>query len=154
MPSQVVGQSTAEPPPSDAPIPDEEGWPVLSAGELLLFLKFYDPVHEQLSFVGTHVALSSHTLDDLLPVLRAAKGLPLDQELVVFEEVEFETSVRFEPIGEGRTLKDAELQSGDILVFQTLPLLSSAKRITSEMMADGTAMETEHEPLGLSLIHI
>ena len=144
------GPRTYEKPPDDAPAPDEEGWPVLGTGELLLFLKFYDPATEQLSFVGTHVAHSSHSLDELLPVLRAARGLPPKQELAVFEEVEFETSVRFEPIGQGRTLKDAELQSGDIIVFQTLPLPSPSAGSSSNapMATDGGALsETEHEPL-------
>ena len=40
----------------------------------------------------------------------------------MYEEVEYETNVRFEPLTSGRTLKEAELQSGDIIVFQTLPL--------------------------------
>lgn len=111
-------------------------------------MKFYDPVTESLSFVGTHVALASHTLVHLLPVLRAVKGLPETQELAVFEEVEFEAQVRFEPIGDGRTLKDAELQSGDIIVFQTLPYPQLPRRVQG-MVTDGAspAADTEHEPL-------
>jgi len=105
-------------PPADAAVPDEEGYPQLAADQLLLFLKFYEPAGEQLSFVGTHVAHNHHMLQDLLPVLRRARSLPADAELMVYEEVEFETSVRFEPIAAGKTLKDSELQSGDILVFQ------------------------------------
>jgi len=105
-------------PPPDAVAPDEEGYPLLGADQLLLFLKFYEPAGEQLSFVCTHVANSHDTLSDLLPVLRQAKGLSAEAELVVYEEVEFETSVRFEPIVHGKSLKDCELQSGDILVYQ------------------------------------
>ena len=45
-------------------------------------------------------------------MLRRAKGLPASQQLCVYEEVEFETSVRFELLSEHRSLKDAELQSG------------------------------------------
>jgi len=149
---EVVGtQSDPVPPPEGAEVPDEEGWPMLEHGELLLFLKFYDPLTETLSFAGTHCALITHTLADLLPVLRACKGLPDHQELAVFEEVEFETSVRFEPIGDGRSLKDAELQSGDIIVFQTLPLPQLPKRaIPTPMATDGAAAapaDFEHEPL-------
>ena len=55
-------------------------------------------------------------------MLRTTKGLPADQQLAVYEEVEYDASVRFEVISESRTLKEAELQSGDIIVFQTLPL--------------------------------
>ena len=39
----------------------------------------------------------------------------------MFEEVEYEVSVRFEPLTDTRTLKDAELQSGDIIVYQKAP---------------------------------
>ena len=92
---EVVG-TQADPPPADAAAPEDEGWPMLPAQQLLLFIKFYEPRTEQLSFVGTHVASQSHTLTDLLPVLRASKGLPPNQELAVYEEVEFESSVRFE----------------------------------------------------------
>mmetsp|Transcript_41401 Transcript_41401/g.100498 ORF Transcript_41401/g.100498 Transcript_41401/m.100498 type:complete len:1169 (+) Transcript_41401:70-3576(+) len=147
---ESVGEGEATPPPEDADPPEEEGWPVLLPGELLLFLKFYDPTTESLSFVGTHVAQSSHTLADLLPVLRKAKGLPDGQELAVFEEVEFEASVRFEPIGAGRSLKDAELQSGDIIVFQTLPLPQVSRRAQPNAMVTDEIVptaDTEHEPL-------
>ena len=44
---------------------------VMAPSELLLFLKFYDPATVSLAFVGTHVASMQHTLDDLLPALRA-----------------------------------------------------------------------------------
>ena len=64
--------------------------------------------------------MQHHTLTDL-PVPRAA-GLPATQELAVYEEVEFETSVRFEALSESKTLKESELQSGDIIVYQMLPL--------------------------------
>jgi len=102
-------------------VPRDEGYPVLGSSHLLLFLKFYEPRGEHLTFVGTHVASNHHTLSDLVPVLRRAQRLAIDAELVVYEEVEFETSVRFEPITPGRSLKDCELQSGDIIVFQIAP---------------------------------
>ena len=60
---------------------------MLAPGALLLFLKFYNPLTESLSFIGTHVALNTHTLADLVPVLIASSGLPAGQELAVFEEV-------------------------------------------------------------------
>ena len=50
-------------------------------------------VAESLSFVGTHIANVDHTLDDLLPVLRTSKGMSPTQNLLVYEEVEFEASV-------------------------------------------------------------
>jgi len=122
---EVVGPPLPPPPP-EAEVPDDEGWPILPPGHLLLFIKYYDPATEALSFVGTHVAQQSHTLVDLLPVLRQLKGLAANTELTVYEEVEFESNVRFEMLSEHRTLKDAELQSGDIIVFQSPPEVPTA----------------------------
>jgi ubiquitin carboxyl-terminal hydrolase 7 len=115
---------------------------------MLLFLKFYEPQGEQLSFLGTLVANASDNLTDLLPVLRRAKGLPEAQELTVYEEVEFETAVRFELLSENRSLKDAELQSGDILVFQCA--LQTGAAVPTSMAVDSSTGATdvlEHEPL-------
>ena len=119
-------QTAFEPPPAHTVAPNDEGYPPLMPGELLLFFKFYEPACEQLSFVGTHVAANHHTLEDLLPVLRASNGLAADAELTVYEEVHggctefeiFELRDSFEPIQAGKCLKDCELQSGDIIVFQ------------------------------------
>mmetsp|Transcript_31351 Transcript_31351/g.95869 ORF Transcript_31351/g.95869 Transcript_31351/m.95869 type:complete len:1166 (-) Transcript_31351:845-4342(-) len=147
---EVVGEQPSGPPPEDATPPEgevHEGWPVMAGGQMLLFLKFYEPLGERLSFVGTHVANASDTLTDLLPVLRRAKGLSDTQALTVYEEVEFETAVRFELISETRTLKEAELQSGDIIVFQCAPTISPASADTTMLPASGTGDVTEHEPL-------
>jgi ubiquitin carboxyl-terminal hydrolase 7 len=127
-------------PAADAEPPEDEGYPQLATTELLLFFKFYEPSTETLSFVSTHIAAAHHTLDDLLPVMRASKGLPADQSLLVFEEVEFETTVRFEPIPPAKRLNECELQSGDILCFQVSPPQPAAAAATDVEMvpADGS----------------
>jgi len=140
---EVIGDAGPIPVP-EAPVPKDEGWPQLLPGQLLLFFKFYDPEREQVSFVGSHVAMQHHTLTDLLPELRSARGLPLAQELAVYEEVEFETSVRFEVLSESKTLKESELQSGDIIVYQTLPLPDSVAPGTGTGVAFS---DEDHEPL-------
>ena len=140
---EVIGDAGPTPAP-EAPAPEDEGWPQLLPGQLLLFFKFFEPEREQVSFVGSHVAMQHHTLTDLLPELRRARGLPLAQELAVYEEVEFETSVRFEVLSESKTLKESELQSGDIIVYQTLPLPDSAAPGTRTKV---TADDEDHEPL-------
>ena len=98
------------------------GFPPLGEDELILFLKFYDPPTGALTSVGTHIAKKMHTLEDLLPVLRAAKGLPAEDMICVYEEVSFEIEPHLDQLelGTGRTLLDSELGSGDILVFQRL----------------------------------
>ena len=37
-------------PPQPPPAPEEEGWPALQPGQLLLFFKFYMPEEEKLVF--------------------------------------------------------------------------------------------------------
>jgi len=152
-----VGEGPFELPAEGADAPEEEGYPLLGANELLLFLKFYEPSTETLVSVGTHVAAMQHTLEDLVPVLRAAKGLPLDQAISVYEEVEFETTVRFEPLTPGKCLKECELQSGDILVFQSHPPQPPPATPPTDVEmtpVDGASptaatavRETAHEPL-------
>ena len=131
-------------PPAEAEAPQDEGYPALNQNELLLFFKFYEPTTETLSFVCTHIASSHHTLENLLPVMRQAKGLSPEQPLLVYEEVEFETSVRFEPILPGKRLNECELQSGDILCFQTdPPQPPPASTADVEMVpADGATVAT------------
>jgi len=60
----------------------------------------------------------------LSPALRRLQGLSEGVQLSVYEEVEFEAQVLFTPVREDRTLKEAELQNGDIIIFQTLPVPS------------------------------
>jgi len=62
--------------------------------------------------------------------------------------VEFDSAVRFELLPEQRTLKDAELQSGDIIVFQTT--LPAGAVTTTDMVvepAPDTPGVPEHQPL-------
>ena len=75
---EVVGDPGPRPAEGAEP-PDDEGWPPLSSEQILLFLKYYDAEAESLSFVGTHIAQTTDTLTDLLPTLRAAKGLDATQ---------------------------------------------------------------------------
>ena len=108
-------------PAAGAHPPQAEGYPALAEHELLLFFKFYEPSTETLSFVGTHVASTHLTLDDLLPAMRRAAGLPADEALAVYEEVEFEMQMKIERVPSAMSLSACELQSGDILCFQIDP---------------------------------
>jgi len=119
---EVVGERGPVPEDPEETPPEDEGYPQLPTNQILLFLKFYEPAGEALSFVGTHIASHTDTLTDLLPVLRAARGLPPVQELAVYEELEFEREVKVEPLSDSKTLEEMELQSGDIIVYQKLPL--------------------------------
>ena len=126
--------------------PEEEGYPAIDANELLLFLKFFEPSGEKLSFVGTHVALYSHTLADLLPALCAAKGLPPNTSLAVYEEVEFETQVRFEPLTRGapQGLRAAERRHHLLPVDP--PQVPPAPPAAAAVAVDASAADVEMVP--------
>ncbi|KAJ1632307.1 hypothetical protein T492DRAFT_30151 [Pavlovales sp. CCMP2436] len=122
--------------PSDVPslIPPITAYSVLSDGsQILLFSphplpQSFDAAAQTVSFVGTQLARTTDRLADLEPDLRRMKGLPesceidIYEEVIVdvYEEIEFESLV-VRLIGEGYTLQEAELQHGDIIVFQTRP---------------------------------
>jgi ubiquitin carboxyl-terminal hydrolase 7 len=141
---EVVDETLAAPPPLHAEYvlgePMDEGgaqYPLLRADDVFLFVKYFDAEAQAVSFVGTHLARSTDRLSDLVPVLRALKGLDASQELVVYEEVEFESTVLFNAIREDRTLRDAEVQNGDILVFQLLSDLPATDDDAAAMLVDG-----------------
>mmetsp|Transcript_32321 Transcript_32321/g.75432 ORF Transcript_32321/g.75432 Transcript_32321/m.75432 type:complete len:455 (-) Transcript_32321:2207-3571(-) len=102
--------------------------PPLCDEDILLFVKSFDAAAQTVSFVGTQLARTTDRLADLEPDLRRMKGLPesceidIYEEVIVdvYEEIEFESLV-VRLIGEGYTLQEAELQHGDIIVFQTRP---------------------------------
>lgn len=129
VPPEHALSPRAPPPPAGAygalghePM-DAEGphYPPLAPDEILLFIKFFESGSGALSFVGTHLARWSDRLSDLEPVLRRMRGLPAAQRIAVYEEVEFEAQVLFTAVTDERSLKEVEIQHGDILVFQTLP---------------------------------
>lgn len=105
--------------PMDADVPQ---YPLLRLNDIFLFVKFFDAATQTLSFLGTHLASWSDRLSDLTPVLRQMRGLAPTVQIDVYEEVEFEAQVLFTRIREDRTLKEAELQHGDILIFQIAPV--------------------------------
>jgi len=146
---EVVADADAPPPPppsyplaagADEPMEMEAAqYPHVRLDEVLLFVKFFDSHAQTISFVGTHLARYADRLSDLAPVLREMKGLPADTALDVFEEVEFDAQVLFTRIREDRTLKEAELQHGDILVFQALDAPSDMSVDSSDALPSGTS---------------
>ncbi len=59
-----------------------------------------------------------HPEQELYPLLRKLGGLGEGEALEVYEEVKFEPSVMVDKLGPGITLASAQLEDGDILVFQ------------------------------------
>jgi ubiquitin carboxyl-terminal hydrolase 7 len=84
--------------------------------DCMLFFKFYDPPTKTLSYV-THFPVPIATkFSELLPVLAAAVGLPVDSSLLLFEEVQPDLVETIDLKKEVRQVD--ELQDGDIVCFQ------------------------------------
>ena len=66
--------------------------------EVLLFFKHYDPIAEELRYVGHLFAPKAARMKDLFPLLRQMGGLPPDVMLQAYEEIKWEPSVMVEPI--------------------------------------------------------
>lgn len=86
--------------------------------DVLFMLKYYDRTTRTLSYVGhTHLNIAK-SLENILPVMRAAAGLPANCDLLVYEEV---SMPRLEQIHDIKLAVDKvfdELIDGDILVFE------------------------------------
>ena len=142
---EVLDDGPWELPGVFAEAPNEGGPPMFNCDDLLLFVKFFEPQTQRLTFVDSIVANRHQTLDDVKPLLLQARGLPADQMVAVYEELEWiHQGPRLLPIEPGHTLKELQLQTGDIIVFQTcppqLPMLGLA-------MAGDTSVDEKVFPL-------
>eukprot|EP00899_Mesostigma_viride_P017736 jgi/Mesvir1/25964/Mv20952-RA.3 len=86
--------------------------------DILLFFKLYDPVEEKLSYVGHSIVRSSCRVPDVCPLLRQLVGYAPQEPIHVYEEVKWEPEVMCLRLDERQTLKECQLETGDILCFQ------------------------------------
>jgi ubiquitin carboxyl-terminal hydrolase 7 len=101
--------------PRDQELPFE---PVVPQQDLIVFFKYYRPENKTLQYVGSKVLKHRSKLGDVVPWLKSLVDLPQDVTLDIYEEVR---PSMVEPVYENSTFKQAELQHGDILVFQKTP---------------------------------
>lgn len=119
-PAAAGGAAAAGPPPPPPP---------LRRGELLLFVKLYDPVAGVLRYAGRALVGEATRVGDLRSAL-AARGLALPPgELEFCEELRTEPIVAVDPLDPAATLQSAELETGDILVAQPLLTPAQAARV-------------------------
>lgn len=84
----------------------------------LLFLKFYDPVKAQLSYVGHIYVQPASRLQQVLPLLVKRAGLEENASILVWEEVKSEPAVMCEEVSPSASFVQAQIETGDILVLQ------------------------------------
>lgn len=91
----------------------------LSNRHIMLFLKFYEPMTESMTYVGRINALKSSRVADLFPQFAALAQLPPATDFEVYEEVKYEPNMMIPRLEEQQSLAEqAQLEDGDILVFQ------------------------------------
>lgn len=72
----------------------------LSANDLLLFCKLYDPYERKLTYVGHIFVDKSMRFKDIFTSLKKLVGLNEKDEILAYEEVKFEPAVMCNPLDE------------------------------------------------------
>ncbi|KAJ8551602.1 hypothetical protein K7X08_021617 [Anisodus acutangulus] len=86
--------------------------------DILLFFKLYDPLKEEIRYVGRLFVKGSGTPLEILTKLNELAGFSPDEEIELFEEIKFEPNVMCEPIDWKLTFRGSQLEDGDIICIQ------------------------------------
>ncbi|MCD7447200.1 CSN-associated deubiquitinating enzyme Ubp12, partial [Datura stramonium] len=86
--------------------------------DVLLFFKLYDPLIEKIRYVGRLFVKESGKPLDILTKLNELAGFSLDEEIELFEEINFEPNVMCERINSKTSFRDLVIGDGDIICFQ------------------------------------
>ncbi|KAH3744438.1 hypothetical protein Pelo_14174 [Pelomyxa schiedti] len=86
---------------------------------ILIFLKYYDPLFRRPCYVGSLYLDPLDSLKSTSPKLRQLVGLPTDADLTFYEEI---TPTNIEVLDANKNFKQAELVSGDVIVYQSKTL--------------------------------
>ncbi|XP_055831418.1 ubiquitin C-terminal hydrolase 12-like isoform X2 [Solanum dulcamara] len=86
--------------------------------DILLFFKLYDPLKEEIRYVGRLFVKGSGKPLEILTKLNELAGFSPDEEIELFEEIKFEPNVMCEPIDWKLTFSSSQLEDGDIICFQ------------------------------------
>ena len=111
-------------------LPADGEFEEITATKANLFFKYYNPVANELTYVGRKVVEKSTAIADLVPEMAAMAGLEAGTELSVYEEIKTKPSILVDPVDLGQDLNDAELGNGDILAFQTVDVPDGVEHAT------------------------
>ncbi|PIA54180.1 hypothetical protein AQUCO_00900614v1 [Aquilegia coerulea] len=93
--------------------------------DILLFFKLYDPVKEELRYIGRIFVKGSGKPSEILTKLNEMAGFPSNQEIELYE---FEPSVMCEHIDKKVSFRSSQLEDGDIVCFQKSPPVESGQQ--------------------------
>ncbi|PIN20240.1 Ubiquitin carboxyl-terminal hydrolase [Handroanthus impetiginosus] len=105
------------------PIPSPEK----TKDDILLFFKLYDPIKEELRYVGRLFVKSNGTPMEILKRLNGMAGFDPDEEIDLFEEIKFEPNIMCEHIDKKLSFRASQLEDGDIICFQKSPQSQSSE---------------------------
>ncbi|XP_016484081.2 ubiquitin C-terminal hydrolase 12 [Nicotiana tabacum] len=86
--------------------------------DILLFFKLYDPLKEEMRYVGRLFVKGSGKPLEILTKLNELAGFSPDEEIELFEEIKFDPNVMCEPIDWKLTFRGSQLEDGDIICIQ------------------------------------
>ncbi|XP_060186404.1 ubiquitin C-terminal hydrolase 13-like isoform X2 [Lycium barbarum] len=92
--------------------------PEKTKDNILLFFKLYDPLKEEIRYVGRLFVEGSGKPLEILTKLNELAGFSPDEEIELFEEIKFEPNVMCEPIDRKQTFRGSQLEDGDIICIQ------------------------------------
>ncbi|GLT69606.1 hypothetical protein SLA2020_417430 [Shorea laevis] len=96
--------------------------------DILLFFKHYNPEKKELRYVGRLFVKRTGKPTEILSRLNEMAGYSPDEEIDLFEEIQFEPTVMCESIDKKITFGASQLGDGDIICFQkSLPVESTEK---------------------------
>ncbi|KAL5568692.1 hypothetical protein UlMin_025267 [Ulmus minor] len=96
--------------------------------EILLFFKLYDPVKEELGYVGRLFVKGTGLPVEILTKLNEMAGFSADEQIELFEEIKFEPTVMCEHIDNNISFLTSQLGDGDIICFQKSPQAGSSEQ--------------------------
>ncbi|KAL2549122.1 Ubiquitin carboxyl-terminal hydrolase 12 [Forsythia ovata] len=85
---------------------------------ILLFFKIYDPIKEELRYVGRLFVKGNGKPTDILTKLNEMAGFAPDDEIDLFEEIKFEPTVMCEYVDKKLSFRGNQLEDGDVICFQ------------------------------------
>ncbi|PHU07760.1 Ubiquitin carboxyl-terminal hydrolase 12 [Capsicum chinense] len=86
--------------------------------EILIFFKLYDPLKENIRYIGRLSVKGSGKLQDILAKLKEFAGVSPNEEIELYKEINFEPSVMCEKIDNMLSFSECQLEDGDIICFQ------------------------------------
>ncbi|XP_042054030.1 ubiquitin C-terminal hydrolase 12-like isoform X3 [Salvia splendens] len=89
--------------------------------DIILFFKLYDPIKEELRYVGRLFVKGNGKPMDILKKLNEMAGFAPDEEIELFEEIKYEPNVMCEHIDKKLSFRSSQLEDGDIICFQKSP---------------------------------